>query len=111
MILQAEKHKVVNIFLNKLCALLIFYWTSAELVFRIEDTLGHENFNDIEEGWITIQVELNLIQNHRFLGHEFILFTIKAHILAALTTLQGRKAAFVHHLITLLLRLCWLITG
>ena len=56
-VLQAQQHEVVDILLNKLGALVVLDMASTELIFRIENTLCHKYFNNIEKGWVGIQVE------------------------------------------------------
>lgn len=109
MVLQAKKHKVVNILLNQLGALFILNLATAELVLRVEDALGHKYFDNIEERWVAVQVEPNLIQNDCLLRYKLILLTVESHIVCLLTTLESSQTAFIDHLVALLLSLRWLV--
>lgn len=82
---------------------------AAELVLGVEDALGHEDFYDVEEGWVAVQVEADLVEDEGLCGDELVLLAVEAHVVWGLPTLQSGKAALVGHLIALLLSLCWLV--
>lgn len=89
--------------------MLVLHGPSAILIVRVKNALRHENFYDIKERRIAIQVEPDFVQDEGFLRHQLVLLAIEAEIVLLVPALEGREAALVNQLVTLLLRLSWFV--
>jgi hypothetical protein len=71
-ILKTEQQKEINVLFEEADTSFVLNRAAEMLVACIENPLGLEDFNDIEERWSPVHIECNFIENGCLLSYELI---------------------------------------
>ena len=93
-VLERQQHKIVHVLLEEVHAALILYRALEVLVAREEDALSHQDLYDVEERWVAVKLEADLVEDESLLRDELVLLGVEAHFVVG-SSLQGVHSVLV----------------
>ena len=88
MILEAEQCEEIYILLNQVDTSVVLNRAVEMLISRKQNSLSHQYLNDVEEGRVVVQLEIDIVQYLGFLSHKLVLSCVEP---LCLTTIKDIK--------------------
>jgi len=88
MILEAEQCEEIYILLNQVDTSVVLNRAVEMLISRKQNSLSHQYLNDVEEGRVVVQLEIDIVEYLGFLSHKLVLSCVEP---LCLTTIKDIK--------------------